>query len=187
MIKVIFAITLTANISIITLSLISFLSKKYQFWPPPKTDSWQYRVFWTLFRIMFVGLVSLSALDFNSFLLNYIWIQYYVGLPLLVSGFGAAFYATYYLGWKNAHGDIDGLITTGWYSWSRNPIYVVSFIGMVGWGLLVNSLLVTILLILWAVIYLIAPFLEEPWLDLKYGSVYSEYKSQVPRFIGFFS
>jgi len=130
--------------------------------------------------------VILSILDFNSFSYSNTWLQYLIGLPLLVAGFGAAFYATFFLGWKNAHGERDGLKTTGWYSWSRNPIYVVSIIGMTGWGMVVNSYLVSILLLIWVLIYVFAPFMEEPWLELKYGNEYAEYKSRVPRFFNLY-
>lgn len=37
---------------------------------------------------------------------------------------------------------------------------------------------------LWALMYVIAPFMEEPWLVQKYGKQYLVYKSRVPRFIG---
>lgn len=159
-------------------------SEKFDFFPPPGKDTWQYKIFWLLFRIMFGGVVFLSISDFGS--LQYIntTFRFGLGLPLLVVGFSAAFYLSVILGWKNAHGEQQGLVTSGWYRWSRNPIYVVSIIGMIGWGLLVDSLSVYILLASWGLLYLLAPFAEEPWLEQKYGAEYSNYKSQVPRFVG---
>jgi len=70
----------------------------------------------------------------------------------------------------------------GAYQWSRNPIYIVSIIGMFGIGITVASWLVTTLLALWALFYLLAPFLEEPWLEKQYGDEYLAYRKRVPRF-----
>ena len=69
--------------------------------------------FWGLFRVMFLGVIVLSVLDFNG--LNgrdSAW-RYYLGIPLATFGFGLAFYITFYLGWKNAHGEREGLVTDG--------------------------------------------------------------------------
>ncbi len=88
-----------------------------------------------------VGLVVISIVEFNRLTEDDLWLRYYVGLPLLTLGFGAAIYLSYFfLGLKNAYGGLDGLRTSGCYRWSRNPIYIVSIIGMVGWGLSVYSL-----------------------------------------------
>ena len=181
----IFLISIVAGLSILVLTLISVLSREFQFWPPPSTDTWQHRTILILIRVLFLGLVILSFQDYNSLEATNLWLRYVVGLPLLVLGFGAAFHATFVLGWKFAHGEKrEELKTTGWYSWSRNPIYVVSIAGMVGWGLFVNSMFVFILLAMWALFYVVAPFIEEPWLQQHYGEIYDLYKAKVPRFIG---
>lgn len=184
MIQFIFVLSVVAGISIVILSLFSVAVKRFQFWPPPSADGWQYRTFWVLFRFMFIGLVVLSFLDFNALESTNFWLQFALGIPLVVLGFSAVLHATFYLGWKNAYGKRNGLKTKGWYSWSRNPIYVVSILGMIGWGLLVSSMFVYILLTLWAAMYIAAPFLEEPWLQQCYGKEYVSYKEEVPRFIG---
>ena len=76
------------------------------------------------------------------------------------------------------------LKTDGWYGWSRHPIYVFSIVGFVGVGLAVHSLFVYVLLTLWAALYIVAPFLEEPWLEERYGQAYRDYMSRVSRFFG---
>jgi protein-S-isoprenylcysteine O-methyltransferase Ste14 len=182
--QIAFLISIFSILTISMLSIISMKSEKLDFFPPPQKDTWQYKVFWLLFRIMFLGVVFLSVADFNSLQYVSTIFRFGVGLPLLVVGFSAAFYLSAILGWKNSHGEQQGLVTTGWYRWSRNPIYVVSIIGMVGWGLLIDSLYVYILLVLWVFLYLLAPFAEEPWLEQKYGSAYASYKLQVARFVG---
>ena len=181
MTNIIFYIALGADVGLLVLSVASLVSKNMQFWPPPSAKSWQYHTFWSLSRVMFLCIVLLSVLDFNGS--GSPW-RYYVGIPLTLIGFGLAFYITFYLGWKNAHGEEAGLITSGFYAWSRNPVYVVSIAGMIGVGLWVHSSMVYALLAIWAVWYIIAPFLEEPWLEEQYGEEFLTYKMNVPRFIG---
>lgn len=140
MITVVFLLSVTPALGLVAISCYSLASKAFQFWPPPAASTWQYRVFWTLFRMMLLGLVTLSVLDFNRAADYPDWLRYGLGTSLLVFGFAAAQFVTVRPGWKNAHGEAEGLKTTGWYRWSRNPVYVVSMIGMAGWGLLVGSI-----------------------------------------------
>lgn len=133
---------------------------------------------------MFIGVIVLSVLDFNGLSGGSSLWRFYVGIPLAVVGFGLAFYITFYLGWKNAHGEREGLVTDGFYKWSRNPVYVVSIAGLIGLGISVHSGHVYALLVIWGIFYIIAPFLEEPWLEQQYGKEFLAYKARVPRFIG---
>ncbi len=182
----IYALSLAAGAAIVLLGLVSVFSSRFQFWPPPSGDRWQYRTFWILFRVFMLGLVILSFTDFGSAVQRPSSWRYFTGIPLAVSGFGAALYLTNFLGWRNAYGEARGLETDGVYRWSRNPIYVVSIVGMTGVGIVVASWLVNSLLLMWALFYLLAPFLEEPWLEQEYGAEYLAYKKRVPRFLGFF-
>lgn len=182
--RVLFAATLIAASSLVLLALVSLWQQEIQFWPPPNCKSWQYRTFWMLFRFMFMGIVLLSFLEFHAAAEQDFWWRYYLGGALTAIGFLAAFLATFDLGWNKAHGEKGGLKTDGWYRWSRNPVYVVTIIGIVGLGLVVSSRLLWLVLILWILLYLIVPFLEERWLINQYGEAYLEYKKKVPRFIG---
>ena len=181
---IIFSIALIADVGILVLSLFSLVNEEFQFWPPPKRNSWQYYVFWGLFRVMVLGVIILSVLDFNGLNGSDSTWRYYVSIPVAVAGFGFAFYITFYLGWKNAHGEKVGLVTDGFYKWSRNPVYVVSIVGLIGLGVSIHSVLVYVLLAIWSLFYFIAPFLEEPWMEKQYGQEFLAYKARVPRFIG---
>ena len=99
-------------------------------------------------------------LDFGAIGSQHV-VQFVVGIPLAILGFSLAFYVTFLLGWRDAHGEASGLTTSGWYGWSRNPIYVLSIVGMVGLGLLVHSWLAYCLLLIWTAFYIAAPYLEE--------------------------
>ena len=179
---IIFTVSVLSVSFILILSLISAASRSLYFFPPPSRNSWQYLLFWVLFRVMFVGLVVLSFTSFNASSNAVAWLRYYLGLPFLIGGFATATYLSMKLGWKNAHGEQKGLVVTGFYRWSRNPIYVASIFGMIGWGLLVQSIYVHAILFLWCFLYILAPFIEEPWLQERYGNEYLAYKSKVPRF-----
>ncbi|MDD3603847.1 MAG: isoprenylcysteine carboxylmethyltransferase family protein [Kiritimatiellae bacterium] len=78
----------------------------------------------------------------------------------------------------------DLLQTDGPFSLVRNPLYVFSFIGFIGFGLAVkNPPLAVILGILFSVYY---PFIvrrEEKRLTNIFGDVYRDYQSKTPRWI----
>jgi protein-S-isoprenylcysteine O-methyltransferase Ste14 len=86
------------------------------------------------------------------------------------------------MGWRNAFGEKQGLVTDGYFSKSRNRVYVATWVGLVGWALIYNSTFVSILLGFWAVLYLLAPIFEESWLEEMYGDEFRTYKCQVRRF-----
>jgi len=177
-------ITLATTLGVAVLVVICLLSigkffvKGFEFWPPPSPDSWQHSVFRWLFRVFFVTLIVLSVLDFQS---DSVW-RYLIGAVLFLVGFGLAVRWTGFLGWRDAFGDPNKLKSTGPFAWSRNPIYVVSIVGMVGWGIAIGSTYVSVLLAAWAALYIAAPFLEEPWLARQFGHEFEEYKDKVPRY-----
>ncbi|MEO1136620.1 MAG: PEMT/PEM2 methyltransferase family protein [Pseudomonadota bacterium] len=136
-----------------------------------------------LFRGYLYPLIAFTALKIELIEgARALW-QYGVGGTLFLIGFGLAFRITFSMGWRNAFGEKRGLQTTGWFAWSRNPIYVVTWIGLMGWALIAKSLLVTLLLFAWALLYLLAPLVEEPWLEKHYGEEYLAYKETTPRFL----
>jgi len=178
-----FSLSLAGIVSIYGLAAASQITGKFRFWPPPVAKSWQHRVFLLLFRLFLYPLIALSFLEFDySSVEPSLW-RYIAGAALLITGFGLAVRITMQMGWRNAFGEKRGLCTEGWFSVSRNPVYVVTWFGLLGWGLIVGTLSVAILLALWAVMYVLAPFLEEPWLAEQYGDDYNLYKLNVPRFL----
>ncbi len=169
--------------TLLTLSLAGLLVDRLRFWPPPKRKSWQYRTFWVLFRIFIVCLVTLCIVDFNRNGSPPVSVSI-LGWTIFAMGFGLASFITGRLGWENAHGEAVDLRTSGWFSVSRNPIYVASIFGMIGLSLAINSTRVSFLLLCWALMYVLAPFAEEPWLLKQYGKAYRDYCNSVPRFLG---
>ena len=177
--QLLFGAALLAALTVFVLLILQVVRKGFEFWPPPSALSWQSHTFRTLFRVFFVSLIGISILDFDT--TQPTW-RYFIGTPLFLVGFGLALRWTNFLGWGNAFGSSDGLKTNGIYQFSRNPIYVISIIGMIGWAMLAGSWMVTTLLTIWACLYIAAPFLEEPWMRKQYSDAFNAYISQVPRY-----
>jgi len=178
----VFAVGLVAVIAITTLSMLKFIKNDFEFWPPPSSTSWQHSVFRWLFRVFFFCLIGLTIVDFHA---GSMW-RYVLGGLSFVVGFGFALRWTGFLGWRDAFGEANGLKTQGPFRWSRNPIYLVSIVGMVGWAVAVNSSYLSILLGIWALLYMGAPFLEEPWLEREFGDDFRRYIEKAPRYFRLF-
>jgi protein-S-isoprenylcysteine O-methyltransferase Ste14 len=180
--NILFGISLGSVGFILTLSLIATRIDNFQFWPPPSKESWQHRCFLILFRCFLYPLILLSVLEFDISSIASRYVAIAIGTLLFCVGFGFAVRITLHMGWRNAFGEKRGLVTDGYFSKSRNPVYVATWVGLAGWALIANSMLVSILLGCWAVLYLLAPIFEEPWLEEIYGDEFREYKKQVRRF-----
>ena len=177
---VMFAIGLATVFAITTLSMMKFIKPGFEFWPPPSPNSWQHHTFRSLFRTFFASLLVISVSDFHT---GSTW-RYVLGGSLLVIGFGFALRWTGFLGWRDAFGEAPVLKTEGPFAWSRNPIYMASIVGMIGWALTMGSWYVSVLLGLWGLLYICAPFLEEPWLEQEFGEAFRDYRRRVPRYLG---
>lgn len=178
----IFGLSALAATAIFALSAFSAMHPDFRFFPPPSKHSWQHKAFLALFRIYLYPLIALSVLLLPTVTSFTGWVKLAIGLTLIIAGFGMAFRITFCMGWRNAFGEKRGLITTGWFARSRNPIYVATWVGLIGWAMIISDPRVVLLLTLWGVMYLLAPHFEEPWLDHQYGDVYRAYKAQTPRF-----
>lgn len=76
------------------------------------------------------------------------------------------------------------LITTGYYHWSRNPIYVGFCLFNIGIGISADSLWILLSFIPGIVlVYYIAVAKEEAYLEQKFGQEYLDYKARVRRWI----
>ena len=79
------------------------------------------------------------------------------------------------------------LVTTGVYSWVRNPIYSAFFIISTGCLLLLcNIYLIVLPLTLWLLLTILIVNTEEKWLIKLYGHSYLEYMKRVNRVIPWF-
>ncbi|MEM9198275.1 MAG: methyltransferase [Pseudomonadota bacterium] len=111
-----------------------------------------------------------------------VWRQL-VGLALAAIGFGAGAAIITGMGWRGSVGAAEGLRTEGAFAISRNPTYLAHWLGLAGWALAVSSWAVAAALAFWAMSYALMAWLEEPWLETRYGDAYRAYRARVPRFL----
>jgi protein-S-isoprenylcysteine O-methyltransferase Ste14 len=98
---------------------------------------------------------------------------------LIVAAMGRLWSSIYVGGFKS-----QKLITEGPYSVTRNPLYVFSFIGAIGFGLAMESFLVIgLLLLFFVLVYSQTVLSEEEKLAGIFQEDYREYSARVPRFI----
>lgn len=179
-----FALSAISVLGFLAIFVLSLGGERFgwgRYWPPEAPGTWQHFSFRVLFRVGLYPLIALSAILARD---DGFWMPV-LGAVLILIGFGAAFAFTRKLGWRQAFGAATGLITSGPYAYSRNPVYVATWVGLLGWALCLPHPLVVLPLMLWAVMYVFAPFLEEPWLEDQFVSAYAAYKETTPRFIGF--
>ena len=79
----------------------------------------------------------------------------------------------------------DELVTTGLYSFSRNPMYVAVVLVLLGWAALFHSVALLIYAVaIAAAFHLRVVFGEEPWLAQTHRGSWLRYSAQVPRWFG---
>ena len=172
----------TASLTLLALGTYQLANPSFIFWPSPEGQPWKKRLFMGLFRTVIYGLVGASLLHVWQNGLRLFHPNTVVAIVLLISGFAIAFASTETLGWSNAFGAKEGLKTGGIFKFSRNPIYIATWFGLAGWALLIPLPFVVATLLMWALLYLVAIFIEEKWLVEEYGEAFQEYCRKVPRF-----
>lgn len=158
---------------------ISFPSRRI--YPMARRDGW-YFAMWALFGFVFFTNPTFVFLDWNSG----IWtssLRFWLGGPLLFLGGGLVLWGMATLGARRTSGLPEGLVAEGPYLLTRNPQYVGDFLLFSGVAVLANSEAVMVTHLLTALVLLIAPFAEEPWLESEYGDPYVAYRQTVPRYL----
>ncbi|MEZ5691531.1 MAG: isoprenylcysteine carboxylmethyltransferase family protein [Rickettsiales bacterium] len=132
-----------------------------------------------IFAVLLVGLllVSKPMLEYGSLSRE---LLLWFGYALVAFGaFGRVYCSVFIGGRKN-----DEVVRSGPFSVVRNPLYVFSFIAMVGIGMQSGMLSLIIFLVVSFMVYY--PFVigrEEDFLEHKFGEPYSIYKQEVPRWL----
>lgn len=104
------------------------------------------------------------------------WLGYVL---LVTAAFGRLWCLTFIAGKKDKE-----LLAVGPYSVTRNPLYVFSFLGAIGFGLAVkNPPLAALLAIFFIVTYPLTVAHEEKFLADAFGEVYASYRARTPRWI----
>ncbi|HEC37734.1 MAG TPA: isoprenylcysteine carboxylmethyltransferase family protein [bacterium] len=149
---------------------------------PPSKNSCQFWTIWIFSIISYLGIILLSILDWNSFVLSH-WSRYPIGFIFLTMGFIIAILGVKALSVHSSLGLKGTLIIQGIYKYTRNPQYLGDILLFIGIIIISNSLLTFIngfLGILWNIL---TPFTEEPWLKKQFKEDYVEYCKKVRRLI----
>ena len=177
-----FYLTLAAELVLGIGLVISVVSPAHRVWPPPSRRSWQFWFVWAMIAFIFPSLGVLTVLSWNSFVFPY-GLRYFVGFPLAMSGLVLYILGIGRLGAYNSAGLKGELMTGGLYCYSRNPQYLGGMVGLIGLVLFSNAFLVLLPGLLAALLFVLWPFSEEPWLRKRFGRDYERYCERVPRFL----
>lgn len=133
----------------------------------------------SLTRILAVFFVSLLVLSGGGPASNLDSFFEMIGIFLLaLCAFGRLWASVYISGNK-----MDNLVEVGPYSIVRHPLYLFSFLGVLGWGFISKSPTVFICLVLsYVAYYPLVMISEERTLVRKHGERYLSYMERVPRF-----
>ena len=177
----IFYLTLAAEFALGVSLVVSIVNPARRIWPTPGWKSPKFWFVWVLILFIFASLSRLALSDWNSYVFPG-WLRYVVGFPLFLGGLVLAFSGVGRLGAYNSAGLKGKLTTTGLYRYSRNPQYLGDAASLVGLVLFSNANLVVLPGLLGALLFVLWPFTEEPWLKKRFGADYERYCKQVPRF-----
>jgi protein-S-isoprenylcysteine O-methyltransferase Ste14 len=111
-----------------------------------------------------------------------------IGIVLAGLGGTAVFLAQLGMGpnWRIGVSDDQGtdLVTGGWFTICRNPIYTAMIVGWTGFALMVPTWLAfAAVLMIGLGLELQVRLVEEPYLERTHGSEYGQYASRVGRFV----
>ena len=132
-----------------------------------------------------VGLLLGAYLQFKSSfgLFSKSWIGLMIGFPLIIIGIWISLKSAYTAGEMNI-GSPTELLTSGPYSFSRNPMYVGWTLIYLGVALSANSIWIALFLpIIFIYTYLVDIRKEEQILEAEFGDQYLEYKQKVRRYL----
>lgn len=150
-------------------------------YPMTSRTGWYYAM-WALFGLVFVSNPVFVVLDWNTGLLTS-GLRFWLAGPLVLLGAGLVCWGMATLGARRTSGLAETLIAEGPYLLSRNPQYVGDFLLFLGVAVFANSAAVAVTHLLTALVLLVAPFAEEPWLEGEYGEAYVAYRATAPRYL----
>jgi len=159
---------------------VSFPKKRV--WPPPGRESWQHRLTWVCFYLVFLANALLFVFDWDSWILKDVS-RLILGIPLVLVSASLVSWGISTLGVQNTSGLRDGFVQVGPYRFTRNPQYLGDIVLFIGLSLIANSWLLWLVHGLLILVFLIAPLTEETWLEEQYGEAYQEYKRGTSRFL----
>jgi len=136
-----------------------------------------------IFAVLAVALVLVSEPAFRETPMLHMVMRWTGYILVIIGAFGRIYCSAFIGGRKN-----DEVVRSGPFSIVRNPLYVFSFLAVVGIGL--ESEMFSFLALLVGVFVLYYPLVvirEEAFLKDRFGAAYETYLKEVPRWIPKFS
>ena len=180
--KILFGVAVAILIASLAGAVWSAAVPARRIWPPPGRRSWQYFLTWAGYCAVCGINLLLLLVHWNSWVFQSP-LRFVVGIPLALLGGMLAVWGMVTVGWKNTSGLKGGFVSDGPYRFTRNPQYVGDIVFFIGVGVIANSVFLWIAHLLLALVFVVAPLTEEPWLEEQYGDAYREYRRRVPRFL----
>ena len=163
--------------------VITWVVPEFRIWPPPSRRSWQFYYVWFLMDLSYLAYIAVGIFDWNAFILSH-WLRFPIGITLIFSGLGLVLWGLKTLSYLTSLGLGGEFVEAGPYRLSRNPQYVGFIFLIMGYATLANSWMAWSCGLMGAVLFALTPLLEEPWLEEMYGKSYTDYKREVPCFLG---
>jgi protein-S-isoprenylcysteine O-methyltransferase Ste14 len=146
--------------------------------------------------VLFIGGMAMSIVSLQLVLQDSLepidaldtTVLHVIGIVLAAAGGSAVFLAQLGMGasWRIGVSDDQDtdLVTTGWFSLVRNPIYSAMIVGWTGFALMVPTWLsIAAVFVIAAGLELQVRSVEEPYLIRSHGDEYRAYSSRVGRFL----
>ena len=182
MVQSAFYINVFIHYVIFIMVIWSIVKPEKRIWPPPYQYSWQYFVYWLLFIFSVIIDIYIMVYDFDTWVIPD-EIRIWIGIPLMLIGGAFSLWSIIVLGIKNTSGLKEGFVVELPYSITRNPQYLGDIVLITGLILFMNSLYVTVMLVLTIMAFVMMPLAEERWLQENYGEDYEKYKNSTSRFL----
>ena len=126
-------------------------------------------------------LVLIPAMIYSIFLpmkLGTMW--FFIGLPITLVGLIT--YTIVLINWANT--SVDTQVSKGLYRFSRHPMYVTTFVYLIGLSILTASWIFLLVTAIFSIGCLIFVSVEEESCLKKYGNSYWEYMNKTPKWVG---
>lgn len=175
------AANLTAHALLLGGAVWSIGMPRRRIYPMPERNGW-YWLMWLLFAYVFLTNALFVVLDWNAGL----WtspLRFWVAAPLVLLGTALVGWGIATLGVTNTSALPAGFVARGPYLLTRNPQYLGDVLLFAGIVVAANSGVVLTTNALSALVLILAPWAEEPWLVGQYGDRYVAYRREVPRFL----
>lgn len=172
----------TMNIGLLILLVTCYLKNIRGVWPPSSKKT--FFLGWAWYILIYVLAIWLYILELQTWTLT-VDILLFIGLFMISSGILLMLWA--FKAFKSVRrvlgSQVDTLIITGPYKYTRNPQYLATTLILLGLTIVHRSYLILGFTLLQALTYYLLALLEEKLLEEKFKRAYREYKQKVPRFI----